>query len=793
MDEIDRSTYCVKHLTYHLAQEARIDELFDLILQSAWKQTVSIFDPSIEKYRQDIDIAVNLIEGKLRDHSYRSQKPDLGKLLSRLLILSLIKAKLNQNTTTLHPFVLEAMARLGDVSQAQARAINHPDPVQRVKNLIWVGHGVFESGKADKAFELWEKAHDNLISMSPDFLHQNFEVFGQFVYLIVKSGNIIKAREITREFDRLLYQEVDQAGGVTNTAQTALSNAYAAVGDTANSLEIIEQISGREEQLKALRNLLQIQLVMFGKADEEIGIVARKIWEDINEDDGKLYYLEICACLGNDIEIEALPERERAWVLRSQLLREKCFSTSAEGSKKILSSLLDALTGIEDSKDFLRVSTDLVLGRHRDFYNSEFIDLLPKLKKAFDVEAQNCDPVLLNNLAIVFFTLGDVERSKQCVDLAVNFEYRYDNWDETYVSIEYAKYFGAIKDHSRLNELYAKAKESKDEWQKFEILIGILGSVAGNDPKPLLDEIGNAFEVLSHNQEVFVSHPNVLGPICVWMQKRNNGEQISEFLEISKNILADSGDAADSFAYLALTLATYGYDATAKRFVKESLLILENEVDANTISRVIGTLTRVAIQLKSIDLLDDFLSLADRITVEWLQAEAIFWIAGGEMQLGKEEQARRHFIEALMLSTWEEINDEQINEMMEAASNMAGLFFPNEYIGWISTKVAAIFAWISIQARDYSLWGLQRLAEIISLIPDGFSETRSLCIRLIAEEINSRGRPEEFVVFFVEILKFGRESMEGDIWAAFHACFKLLEKGEYQPFLLDTWDLLKFV
>jgi hypothetical protein len=788
------------HLTSHLSRANKIEELFYLITNPEWRKGSWYFDASNRLYLKDIDISITSINQYIWYHSKEFEKIELARSLSWLTTLCWISAKIGQQATQVSHFALETLSRLGNIQQTVDRAKNIPDPIRRAKCLIWIGLGAFESGDNQIAKEVWEFSYQLLISLQPDLFDENLEILGDLIYILSLVGEKNRARILAGELENIIRMESERAGGITSNARYAQVKAWASVCETGKVLEFINQFTEPKDQLKALWEAITAQASCACPINDELLSATKVLIGAIHEESQRLQFAEILAVFGNIEQswkiFDKVPSMsDQSWFLRnyaSFLISQ--FDFRAEENFKLATA---AAASIPDSPSRLEHCANLVLGKRRDLIGRNFIAILPIMSEDFDTSLDQLNANTISQISLAFCILGDLDRAGLAAEKAIQLENISEDWDETYAFIEFIKEFGQLLDFNRIEQVLEIAIKRKDLWQKTEMLVALVNSLTGSESNNLQKSATGFLKQISEDRVSLVEHPNTLGSLIVWKSLSNTENLDLENMNLFNQTLIyiyEHDDRADMFAYLALTLSQNGLIDYANQAVDKSLEVLEVEDDPNTLARAASTLTQVAMNLGSKEILDKLENIARIIQDDWLQAEVLFWISGGLCKLGLEEKSRVMFMQAFQQAQWQDSDAMSIEMSWENPLKADSFFSENEYVGWRSTQVAMIYSWLSILLIRPQFWHLKIGTKAIGFISEEYSEKRSLCIHLLASKLDLISNDEKNMIeLYICVLNSSKKRHTGELWADLRACFPYLNKHMGDVFIKSTWDNLYLV
>ncbi len=582
--------YGYSHLTSHLARAGDVDKLYHLVTNSEWRRSSEQFDSSLRRYRNDVDIAFRSTENSLRSIIQASEREVLIEILSRLPTLSWISASLGQQATRQSPYLLEAIARAGNNTQALDRAANIPLPVRRAECMTWIGLSAFDRGDKDFARQIWKQAIRLLETVPSDFWNENLERIGELVCVLVRAGEKDRAAALNANFQEVVQRELEYAGGITSTARLARIKAWLSLGGTQAARSIINEIEDGQDRLSACLDALEFQISLPDRAYIALLDPAELVNEFLGEAAKRRQLAAILAGFGRieqawKIFRENPDEVTRSWILRSYIV----FLLRAGDESKLsvfIDQAIETILAMQGPTVRLRHCANFLLGKQRDSLAYLFAGILPVMQRDFDNLPEPLDPQALEMVALAFSLLDDVKRTGTAIDRALSPDITVDDWDETNTQIAFARAFGETKDNIRFRQLFDYASLKGELWQKAELLVAIERYSFSLDDKDLWKKTVNLLEEICENDPFLANHPNTLGAIVVWKYRENpsgNIREIQSLIEKASMLLKNDGDRADGLAHLALTLAFNGLSDWIDYSLNEAFEVLHDESDPNTL------------------------------------------------------------------------------------------------------------------------------------------------------------------------------------------------------------------
>jgi tetratricopeptide (TPR) repeat protein len=397
------------------------------------------------------------------------------------------------------------------------------------------------------------------------------------------------------------------------------------------------------------------------------------------------------------------------------------------------------------------------------------------------------DPEKRGAIALGLLALGDTSGAKEALSASLDWQLPKDDWEENDALSELAGVLGQLGDIHGLRWVLSRAKQRQMPGQQAELAY----------------HAAKAFTkagVLSHAEEAqqlmhtaALKAPGAHGILAVWREENMDSlilqTSARELLDQALNQLEESGDLPDDLAQIALTLAKEKKFPLAKWAIQQLLKTVKHETDPNTLARVIGLTAEVAVIVNNHELLHSLKANAGTIDDQWLQAEALCWIAGWQAVMGRYKEARQTYFEVISHDheLWQPINPLDIEAALEAG-DMDWVVEIASDIGWPTAEAAAIFAALAIALeRPGSRW-IEGALHAIDNIMEGYNSVRTICHRMVIRKITAE--PDQLksaLKYWLSALEHNRKRDSGETWGVIAAALPLFYKQFGRSFAGPLW------
>lgn len=790
---ISDDAYAFQHLSYHLFQAGLGDKLYHLVLSREWYQQSAGFDPSGWQYGEDIRRAFQATVGQIETNLFTNYTGTLGTFLARPAVLAWLSASFGQTAKLLSIPVLEAMTRLGDVEQANRRAEMMPDPVRRAEAFIRIGEAAFALGRYMEAQATWTQAQELLLSTPTDLFNEKLEALGQLTRVLVRAGMIGEASTLAVKLQAEVEDETKQAGGVTSAAHIALASAWGAIGEKEKALTAVRSLIGTRDKILAfcaaaegLLNMNQAQALAV--LDMALNLVV--------ETGDKTALSRLALRLA---EADRLSD---AWQVAGDTndidLRSRIFLAAAktalrQGDTTIGESLLaEAIQAAVTAgpKERLLFLAEIASAGHLIPNEKITANLLNLIKGRWQEFATEWDSRALGILSLGLLALGDAPEAEATISTALNLRLPNDDWEENDALGELAGKLGEVGDSDGLAWILTLAKERQTAWQQAELAYHVARAATETGDTALTNEAEQLMEAAALGKTEAISGANARGILAVWKANKQDMTTAQQLVKQAIAQLKEDPDCADALAYLALTLAHGRVPELASYVLQQTIDVLQQEFDPNMLARAIGTAAEVAATLDDSITLHLLKTTAKTIDDDWLQAEALFWIAGWQAVLGDDDEARQTYMNAAVSGTWQPLDPTDIKEAWND-SNIDWIVEIAQDVGWPSTTAAAIFAGMALaMAKPQPGWIEDGLLAI-DQITEGYNHIRAICHHLLLKAATQLSeQPVSAIKYWENALEYNRGRDIGEAWAVVGACLPIFYRQFGQSFVTSLWQEL---
>lgn len=784
--------YGVHHLSYHLSQASLSDELYHLVLDKRWYQQSVGFDPSGSQYSEDI---VWASQATVEQIDTKQLKNDvvLGSLLARPAALAWLSASFGQTARLLAIPVLEAMTRMGNVSQATRRAAMIPDPVRRAEAFIQIGVAAFTLNKVSTARERWSQAQEWLLNTPTDLFNEKLETLGQLIFTLAWAGQGEESSSLAARLQAEVEDELDQTGGITSASYIALARAWGATGEKEKALTAVHSLTGAREKIIALcaavEGLLHIDQA---QASEAIDIALNLAAE--TDDKAALSKLAIRLAEANRLsDAWQVVKNTNDIGVRTRILLAAANKALQKGDSAIGESLLtEAIetSTAAQSRDRLLLLAEIAFIGHLVTNKTIITNLLNLLKNDWQEMATELDSHALGVISLGFIVLGEIPEAEAAISSALIVKMPNDDWEENDALGTLADKLGLVGDNEGLVWILTRARERQTAWQQAELAYRIANAVTEAGENTLAREARQLMKAAARGETRALPGENACGILAVWHAKKQDMVAARQLIEQAITRLTADPDSADALSYLALTLAHGQVKDLASYVLQKALDVLHQEVDPGTLARATGTAAEVAAVLEDMKTLLSLKAVAKEIDDDWLRAEALFWIAGWQALMAYYGEARQTYVEAAVSGSWQPLDSTDI-EIALNRETLDWIVVTAEDVGWPSTTAAAIFAGLALAMASPKQSWIEEGLLAIGQITEGYNHIRAICHRLLLKEATQLSKqPDTAIKYWENALEYNHDRDIGETWAVIDACLPILYNQFGQPFVTSLWQEL---
>ena len=789
--------YGLQHLAYHLFRTENASQLYKLISSNTWFSTSDNFDPSHQQYNQDVDYAHQALYASIQSDLENNVLHDLPQQLSKVTALAWLTSRIGQSGSRVTSKVLETLTLLGMSEEAIQRARTIPDSVRRAEALIRIGFAAYYIRSHPMKEEAWSEAEVSFRNSPRGFFNNFIETKAKFVLILSFAGEKQKAARVAYELSKDFHEIEATAIGVTSTAQGAMAIAWATVGELTKSAELIQNIYFLEDQLKALRDIVEISLSIGVNDISPFVQMALDRIPKLTSPRSYQFLGEIFAHTGRVDQVDDILQRDdldhrnRAWICRARAANAQSIN-DAPGIQRWVAQIINEAIQISEPLTRLRLCASLVIDKLPFQPIRQMDGLLIHIQKDVISLKDHLDEVTLGLCALALYALGDRVLAKDLADQATLVTIPPDDWDETYGLIQVSRRLGDIQDFQRLQEVLEIASIRTDLWQKAEIICSIAIAAMHNHEKSIAQKAQASLEEIRQDGPSLSQRPNAFGALAVWEFLRSGDVENPKgksFINQAIALLENDEDRASALAYLALTLSQYHLIDRALEAIDLSIQALKEEVDPNMLARVISEIVRVLITLNTSYFPNELWDVAELISDDWLQGEAYFWLAGLQAIQGQLGEAQKTFQHVFQLDIWSEIDLDEIELGLVYAEKADHFLLAVDSIEWPSTKAALLFAGLAILLADPKPWHINFGVKAIDHLDEAYTEQRALFFNMIASGMEKLDfGVSEYVNVYMLALAHSKSRIVGEPWAIFRSFCPFIQSKGYPQLAELVWD-----
>lgn len=780
--------YGARYLSYHLHEAGMSDELYHLVVTKEWYQSSLNFAANGQLYREDIRRAFLAAADQIESMAHRDNLSTIGKYLARLAALAWISASLLQAVKRLPLSVLDAMIRLGDIDQAVQLVEAIPAVFDRARFLVSIGQTIFELGGHPEANTLWNRARELLQSSPTDFFNEKFEVLGQLVCTHVKAGQLEEALSLAES----LQKEVeDEEGGVVSTTHIALARAWGAVGNIERTLAAARALTSKEEQIIALSGAAGNMLSIDRLRAETILDKALSLFPGIKDRKALNKLALVLAEAGRLSDAWRVTGENADPTQRSRILaaaaRGAIQADNPDRARQWLAEAFRTALQVEPAEERLMLLVELARSGYSTVNGDIAGRLLVHIKQLWEKTDNGLDREKRGTIALGLLALGDTPGAKEAVSDSLSWQLPKDDWEENEALNELVRILSDLSDIDGLHWVLFRANQRESSIQQAELAYHIAKAFAA------VGDLAHAEEAEELMHTSALSIPNACGILAVWREENTDSPLLQvtarELLDQTLPQLKEKGDLPDDLAQIALTLAKAGKFPLAEWASQQFLEAIKYETDPNTLARVIGLAAEVAVIVKDYDLLHSLKTSAKKIDDQWLQAEALCWLAGWQAVMGRYREARQTYFEVVDHDhdLWQPVKPVEIEAALKAG-HMDWVVEIAADIGWPTAKSAAIFAGLGISMERPGPHWIEGALHAIDNIVEGYNSVRSNCHRMIIRKITGEAdQLEAAIKYWSTALADSQKRDSGETWAVLSAALPFFYELFGRSFARSLW------
>ncbi len=764
------------------------DDLYHLVVSKEWYQCSLDFASSGQLYREDVRRAFSAAVDQIESMAHLGDLSAMGTYLVRPAVLALISASLVQAIKRVPLSVLEAMTLLGDTDQAVQLVEAIPNPIERAKFLVNIGQTIFELGGHPDADSLWNQARELLLSAPADFFNEKYEALGQLVCARARAGQSEEALSLA---DTLQTEAEGDEGGAVSTTHTALVNAWAAVGNIERTLAAAHALTDKEGQITALCDAAANMLPTDRHQAMDILDKALGLSSGVKEGEALFKLARVLAEAGRLTDAWRIAGKNVDTGQRSRILMAAAKGVQRSdnlvtGRQRLTEALRAALT-VESEEERLmllvelaRIAPPLVSGSIADRLHVLINHLWKKSGIGLDWEKRG-------KVALGLLASGDTAGTKKAVSASLDWQLPKDDWEENDALIELAGALAQLGDISGLDWVLSRAKQRQAPRQQAELAYHAAKAFTK------AGALAQAKEAEQLMQAAALREPGARDILAVWREENMDSPTLQatphELLDQALNQLEESSALTDGLAQIALTLVKEKKFPLANRAIQQLLEAIKQETDPNTLARIIGLTAEVAVSVSNHELLHSLKATAKTIDDEWLQAEALCWIAGWQAEMGRYKDARQTYFEVISHDheLWQPVNPVDIEAALKAG-DMDWVVEIASDIGWPTAETAAIFAGLAIALERPGPRWLEGALHAIANIMEGYNSVRSNCHRIIVRKMTGEPDPLEAALkYWLGALEHSSKRDSGETWAVISSALRFFHEQFGQSFTSSLW------
>lgn len=779
--------YAARYLSYHLYEAGMSDDLYHLVVTKEWYQCSLDFASSGQLYREDIGRAFLAAADQIQSMVHTNNVTTIGKYLVRPAVLAWISASLAQAMKRVPSSVLEVLIRLGETDQAIQRAETIPDPFDRAKTLIHIGQTMFELGEHAEANALWNQVQELLLSSPLDFFNEKFEALGQLIWTRARAGQSEEALSLANKFQTEVEGE---ERGVVSTTRIALVSSWGALGKIERILTAAQDITNSDDQVTALCGAAGNMLLIDHPGAMKILDKALDLFPGVKDRKTLSKLTRVLAEAGRLTEVWQVVGKNVGTGERSRILMAAARGDqqdNPETARQWLTAAFKTVLTVEAEEERLMLLVELARIGH-PIVNGNIVDrLLVLIDRLWEKLGTGLDSKKRGTIALGLLALGDTSGAKEAVSASLDWQLPKDDWEENDALSELAGILGHLGDIDGLRWVLSRAKQRQMPRQQAEL--------AYHAAKAFREAgaLTHAKEAEQLMQAAALKAPGAHGILAVWREENMDSHTLQtsarELLNQALNQLEESDDLPDDLVQIALTLAKEKKFPLANWAIQQLLKTVKHETDPNTLARVIGLTAEVAVIVNNHELLHSLKANAGTIDDQWLQAEALCWIAGWQAVMGRYKEARQTYFQVINHDheLWQPVNPVDIEAALEVG-HMGWVVKIASDIGWPTAEAAAIFAGLAIVMEKPGPRWIEGVLHAIDNIMEGYNSVRTICHRIVIRKITAE--PDQLksaLKYWLSALEHNRKRDSGETWGVIAAALPFFHEQFGRSFAGSLW------
>lgn len=767
----------VSYLSRILFECGRTDDLVFLASSPKWRKISNNYYPSKKQYIKDIQLAKLVILAQLHSTNV-TDKENYSKWLLSFINLQYFFVNNSNPPNLFTKEMIAALSVLGNYQEAIDRAGLFQDEVEHAQALIFIGKYAEDKKISNQVFAL---ALEILSNTGMYTFDEDINAIKNLVIECVKHKDSYLISESTKLFFLKYSVKEKSADGITSEAQYAYSEVLAC---TSTEQEITDYVSLIKDDSIRKNAILRASISRLAVDNSQRPALAldpaiENFSETGNAEVRRInFYL---LAVSGEFEQGLKLSTGEGWRVRAQICHYGLLyghrTKNAKDTAKCLSQLNSIITSAEISRTekidfFARLITGspitekvLFKSLWKDFY-AESLKYLSDL----DYSASG-------NLALAIALLDIPDTAQFVLAQGAQNQIIEPSWEEIYAVARLIEI--CLKENGLLpiKNLFPYIDRITNLWKKADLLIWLFRAGLAENDEEIVEYCNAEFEGMLGSKSDLEQFPNVMGSIVVWAHESNSSMYTgNELFERAIELLVDDEDGIDGLAYLSMTLCRHGLRNESVTAINKSVELLLTESDFNSIARIIGTITEVAVMLDNPDILVELINISENILDPWLKAEALFWISGAFAALKNNTEAANCFSEAVILGEWSADEAKMDIEFWAKPGVSDRLIKLLDFVGWPSTKVAAKFASIQIAMHNSNDISGYEIIKLLNQVITEYDSKLVFTYRSFVDTFRKVGNEKSgMLTLLLPILASEQLQSEEQIWALLAAWLPVIK------------------
>ncbi|GAB6904216.1 hypothetical protein DESC_720071 [Desulfosarcina cetonica] len=766
--------YSLRHLSDHLSVLQRAGSLYRLVTHPRWLARSAEIDASELLYKQDIDRAC-LVSGQRLDQHPEPSKSDLTTALVRPAVLAWLSGNWGLLANRVSTSALEALALWGELSQALDRAQRYPNPIQRARALIRIGDVACRMNYGNVAHGAWKQARELLLASHFDFFNKDLEALALLTQSLANAGWAAEARNVGKIIETRIAKEIEWSGGVNSSAHVAQVAAWGVLGRKEAILGYVEDLENDRRRYAALVTAARKALSNHPGLAQELLDRALALHSEKQPSQDIFNLAIVLAESGRPDECEK--------IIGDRLSEEKHARLTVAYAKSAFMK-----NNLHIGRDFLKraiasavsLSPDAALRVVKDLINCEpalapanhdpgVTDLIARIRQDDRARLIGSD---LGVVALGLTLFSDRLQAREAIAAALDWRPSIDGWQEVSTLCRLATILGRRGDRQGLDWIMIRLGKCRNSWPQAELARALAAAYreAGNETQARQAETILQAAAMGTNDTEW--RLNAKGVLALWHAARNQPDSkriACDMITALLDEMARGNSAPDDLAGLALTLAEGGRGDLSDGVFERTVDAIRAEPDSNTVARTIGTASEAAVLAERPAIMDRLIPLARGIEDSYLQAEALFWLAGWKARAQSWRESRQLFHEA----TEKGLDTSVSLDRIEDISNGGGLDEVQNIalaIGYPPTLAAAIFSGLMMALEKPDLESVLSSLPVLGHMIEGYDHFRYLCHRYHFAALDRLpDRKNNLIRYWAAALELNRKKDADEVWAVIAA------------------------